>query len=62
MTGLPYDPSKDPQAASRLSEHHLGRGMGEGTETAKRLEHEEVGEEHKGFGEKLKERFHLGSH
>ena len=63
LTGLPYDPSKDSQTAARLGEHHHGPAMGEGTSSARRLEHEEQSEEHhKGLGEKLKEKFGRSHH
>ena len=59
ITDLPYDSSKDPQTAGRLSEH--GTGMDDDTSIARRSESEEQGEEHhKGFREKLKEKLGLG--
>ena len=60
ITGLPYDSSKDTQAGSRLSEHQHGAHMGEGTSAARSHEAELNEGGHKSFGDKLKEKLHMG--
>lgn len=63
LTGLPYDPSKDPAAAARIEQTEHGVGMTGSTKDAKREERaieEREGETHKeSMGDKIKHKLGL---